>query len=47
MKRVLKTKQIKTTAMILSWNVRGLGWLEKRNKVRKLIGENNPFIMCI
>ncbi|GAU42662.1 hypothetical protein TSUD_398680 [Trifolium subterraneum] len=34
-------------ARIVSWNVRGLGGLEKRREFRKLISENNPFIVCI
>jgi hypothetical protein len=32
---------------IVSWNVRGLGRLDKRNEVRKLVGEKNPFIVCL
>jgi exonuclease III len=32
---------------ILSWNVRGLGGLEKRKEVRGLIGEMQPWIVCI
>ncbi|MCH82855.1 endonuclease/exonuclease/phosphatase family protein [Trifolium medium] len=32
---------------IFSWNVRGLGGLEKRKEVKKLVGEQNPFILCI
>ncbi|MCH85381.1 endonuclease/exonuclease/phosphatase family protein, partial [Trifolium medium] len=32
---------------IISWNTRGLGGLEKRQEVRKLVGNLKPFIMCI
>ena len=32
---------------ILSWNVRGLCGFEKRKKVRKLLGEKKPSIICI
>ena len=32
---------------IVSWNVRGLGGLEKRKEVRDLVREKTPFIMCI
>jgi exonuclease III len=32
---------------IVSWNVRGLGRLEKRKEVRKLIGDLAPSILCI
>jgi len=32
---------------ILSWNVRGLGGLEKRRDVRLLVGEKLPIILCI
>lgn len=32
---------------ILSWNVRGLGGLEKRRDVRLLVGEKLPVILCI
>jgi exonuclease III len=32
---------------IVSWNIRGLGWLEKRKEVRKLIGDLGPSIMCL
>lgn len=32
---------------ILSWNVRGLGGLEKRREICLLVGEKVPFILCI
>lgn len=32
---------------IISWNVRGLGRIEKRREVRQLVRENNPFKLCI
>jgi hypothetical protein len=32
---------------IISWNIRGLGRFEKRKEVRKLVGEKNPFIVCL
>jgi len=32
---------------LISWNVRGLGGLEKRKEVRNLVGEKQPFIICI
>ena len=32
---------------LVSWNVRGLGGLEKRKDVRKLVGEKKPFILCL
>jgi len=32
---------------IISWNVRGLGGFEKRKKVRKLVGEKKPLLMCL
>jgi hypothetical protein len=32
---------------IISWNVRGLGGAEKRKEVHKLVGEKNPFIVCL
>jgi exonuclease III len=32
---------------ILSWNVRGLGGLEKRRDVRLLVGEKLPIIVCL
>lgn len=32
---------------IISWNVRGLGGLEKRKEVRALIQDNCPLIVCI
>lgn len=32
---------------IISWNVRGLGGLEKRKEVRALIQDKCPFILCI
>jgi len=32
---------------LLSWNVRGLGGMEKRREVRLLVGEKKPFIICL
>jgi exonuclease III len=32
---------------IVSWNIRGLGGLEKRKEVRKLVGDLSPFILCL
>ncbi|GAU49673.1 hypothetical protein TSUD_91110 [Trifolium subterraneum] len=32
---------------IISWNIRGLGGVEKRKEVRKLVGDLNPLIVCI
>jgi exonuclease III len=32
---------------IVSWNVRGLGRLDKRKEVCKLVREKNPFIVCL
>jgi len=32
---------------LISWNVRGLGALEKRREVRKLVGEKSPLILCL
>jgi exonuclease III len=32
---------------IISWNIRGLGRLDKRKEVRKLVGEKNPLIVCL
>ncbi|MCI41742.1 cytochrome P450, partial [Trifolium medium] len=32
---------------IISGNIRGLGGLEKRNEVRKLVGDLNPLILCL
>jgi len=32
---------------LVSWNVRGLGDIEKRREVRRLVGEKSPFILCI
>ena len=32
---------------VVSWNVRGLGGLEKRREERKLVGEKSPFILCL
>jgi exonuclease III len=32
---------------IFSWNIRGLGGMEKRKEVRKLIGDKRLFVMCI
>ncbi|MCI25649.1 cytochrome P450 [Trifolium medium] len=32
---------------ILSWNIRGLGGLEKRKAVSRLVGDKHPFILCL
>ena len=32
---------------VVSYNVRGLGGLEKRSEVRRLVQEKNPFVLCI
>ncbi|GAU14347.1 hypothetical protein TSUD_309070 [Trifolium subterraneum] len=32
---------------ICSWNIRGLGGCEKRKEVRQLMGELQPFIVCL
>ncbi|KAK2356846.1 DNA-(apurinic or apyrimidinic site) endonuclease [Trifolium repens] len=32
---------------IVSWNIRGLGGLEKRKEVRKLVGDLSPSILCL
>lgn len=32
---------------LISWNVRGLGGVEKRKEVHKLVGEKHPFILCL
>jgi exonuclease III len=32
---------------IISWNIRGLGGLEKRKEVRKLVGDLCPSILCL
>lgn len=32
---------------LISWNVRGLGGLEKRREVKKLVLEKIPFILCL
>ncbi|GAU26347.1 hypothetical protein TSUD_101800 [Trifolium subterraneum] len=32
---------------LLSWNIRGIGGLEKRKEVCRLVGEKKPFIVCI
>jgi exonuclease III len=32
---------------IVSWNVRGLGRVDKRNEVRKLVREKTPFVLCL
>lgn len=32
---------------LVSWNVRGLGGIEKRREVRRLVGEKSPFILCL
>jgi len=32
---------------LLSWNVKGLGGLEKRKEVRLLVKDKNPLILCL
>jgi len=32
---------------LLSWNVQGLGGLEKRKEVKELVREKMPFLLCI
>jgi exonuclease III len=32
---------------IVSWNVRGLGRVDKLNEVRKLVREKNPLVVCL
>ncbi|XP_024628654.1 DNA-(apurinic or apyrimidinic site) endonuclease-like [Medicago truncatula] len=32
---------------VVSWNVRGLGGLEKRKEVKELVKEKAPFVLCI
>jgi exonuclease III len=32
---------------IITWNVRGLGRLDKRKEVGKLVREKNTFIVCL
>lgn len=32
---------------LLSWNVRGLGGLEKRKEVMELVKENMSFVLCL
>jgi len=32
---------------LLSWNVRGLGGMEKRREVRLLVAETRPHILCL
>jgi hypothetical protein len=32
---------------IVSWNVRGLGRVDKRNEVRKLVREKTPYVVCL
>jgi len=32
---------------IISYNARGVGGFEKRNEVRKLVGEKKPFVLCL
>ncbi|KAK2403399.1 DNA-(apurinic or apyrimidinic site) endonuclease [Trifolium repens] len=32
---------------IISWNIRGLGGLEKRQEVHKLVGDLHPSILCL
>ncbi|GAU12613.1 hypothetical protein TSUD_132230 [Trifolium subterraneum] len=31
----------------ISWNIRGLGGVEKRKEVRKLVEDLNPFLVCL
>jgi exonuclease III len=35
------------TMKVISYNVRGLGGVEKRAEVRRLVQEKNPFVLCI
>jgi exonuclease III len=32
---------------VVSWNVRGLGRVEKRKEVRNLVREKHPHIVCL
>jgi exonuclease III len=32
---------------VISWNVRGLGRVDKRKEVRNLVREKNPLIVCL
>lgn len=32
---------------LLSWNIRGLGGVEKHREVRLLVGEKLPWIVCL
>jgi len=32
---------------LVSWNVRGLGGLEKRKEVKDLVKEKLPFVLCL
>jgi hypothetical protein len=32
---------------IVSWNIRGLGRVDKRNEVRKLVQEKSPLVVCV
>jgi len=32
---------------VISYHVRGLDEFEKRNKVRRLVSEKNPFVLCL
>jgi len=32
---------------LVSWNVRGLGGIEKRREVRRMVEEKSPFILCL
>ncbi|PNX87340.1 cytochrome p450, partial [Trifolium pratense] len=32
---------------IVSWNIRGLGGLAKRQEVRKMVGHQNPLLLCL
>ncbi|GAU23620.1 hypothetical protein TSUD_386090 [Trifolium subterraneum] len=43
----LKRKKAVCVMKIISWIVRGLGGLEKRNEVRKLVVDQNPFFICL
>lgn len=38
---------IAVTMKVISYDVRGLGGVEKRVEVRRLVQEKNPFVLCI
>ncbi|GAU51435.1 hypothetical protein TSUD_413350 [Trifolium subterraneum] len=44
---VIRRKAKNGSSKIISWNVRGLGGLEKRKEVRKLVVDLSPFILCL